>query len=133
MKTVSYGHSRTFEKLGFDEVLQRVISRMKEEGFGALTEIDVQATLKQKLGVERRPYKILGACNPPLAHKALTVEPEIGLLLPCNVVVAEEEDGRISAAVISPKALFSMVDNPALVAVAADVEARLLKVLDGLD
>ena len=133
MKAVAYGHSRTLDGPGFDEVLERVATQMEREGFGALTEIDVQATLKKKLGVEHRPYKILGACNPPLAHKALIAEPEIGLLLPCNVVVAEEEDGRISVAVISPKALFSMVDNPDLVAVAGDVEAKLLRVLDGLN
>ena len=132
MKNVSYGHTRTLAGVDYDQVLNKVIEALKEEGFGVLTEIDVKETLKNKLDVDFRPYKILGACNPPLAYKALTAEPEIGLLLPCNVVVMEEEDGRISVSVISPKEIFSLVDNPDLAPVAEEVEAKMLRVLDKL-
>ena len=133
MKEVSYGHTRTLEGVDFDQALQRVTAALKDEGFGILTEIDVKATLKKKLDVDLRPYKILGACNPALAHQALSTEPEIGLLLPCNVVVAEEEDGRISVSVASPEQMFRMVDNPDLSDVADQAEAKLLRVLGKLE
>jgi uncharacterized protein (DUF302 family) len=132
MKKVNYGHNRTLTDLGFDQAVGKVTAELKQEGFGVLTEIDVQEILKKKLGVDFRRYKILGACNPPLAHQALTTEPEIGLLLPCNVVVAEEEDGRISVSIASPKAMFRMVDNPDLADVADQAEAKLLRVLGKL-
>jgi uncharacterized protein (DUF302 family) len=133
MKAVNYGYSRTVEGTDFDSVLEKTIAGLKSEGFGVLTEIDVQATLKKKLGVDFRRYKILGACNPPLAHKALLAEPPIGLLLPCNLVVAEEDDGSVAVAVLSPQKMFSLVDNPDLGQVAEEVEARLLRVLESID
>ncbi|GAB4346038.1 MAG: DUF302 domain-containing protein [Gammaproteobacteria bacterium] len=126
-----YGFSVTVQG-GFDEVVDRVTEALKEEGFGVLTEIDVKATLKEKLGVDRRPYKILGACNPPLAHQALEAEPDIGLLLPCNVVVREEEDGSISALFVDPEAMLSIVGRDDMKPFAEEVKARLLKVSESL-
>lgn len=133
MKNVSYGHSRRLTKLGFDRAVETVTAELKREGFGVLTEIDVKGTLKKKLGVDFPRYKILGACNPQLAHQALTAEPEIGLLLPCNVVVAEEDDGQASVAIISPKEMFKLVDNPYLADVADQVEAKMRRVIDRLE
>ena len=113
--------------LSVDEAESRVRDYLQEEGFGVLTEIDVRSTLRQKLGVEFRPYRILGACNPPLAHRALTEEPGIGLLLPCNVVVEETSTGsRIRF--LDPVAALGMVGNPALEAIAADAADRLHRV-----
>jgi uncharacterized protein (DUF302 family) len=132
MKEVSYGHARTLKGVDYDQVLRKVTVALKVEGFGVLTQIDVKETLKNKLNVDFRRYKIIGACNPTLAHKALSTEPEIGLLLPCNVVVMEEDDGQVSVSVVRPKEMFKMVDNPDLADVADQAEAKLLRVLDGV-
>jgi len=112
----------------WDSVLARVVAALKTEGFGVLTEIDVKETLKKKLDVDFRPYKILGACNPPLAYRALSAAPEAGLLLPCNVTVAQEQDGSIDVALVDPLSMLSVLPNPELGAVAAEARARLERV-----
>lgn len=116
----------------FAEAVAAARAALSTEGFGVLTEIDVQATLAKKLEVVTRPYLILGACNPSLAHRALQVDPGIGTLLPCNVVVAEDEQGRVSVAAIDPVAMFAVVDNPALTPIVDDVRARLQRALAAL-
>ncbi|MCB8923490.1 MAG: DUF302 domain-containing protein [Ardenticatenaceae bacterium] len=116
----------------FETAVTTVTSELKKEGFGVLTEIDVKATLKKKMDMDFRPYKILGACNPPLAHAALSAVPEVGLLLPCNVTVALEEDGRILVSLIDPEVMLGIVDNPAIVEVAQDAKARLARVAAAL-
>ena len=129
------------EKLGFhvymnedyESALERVTEELKKEGFGVLTEIDVKATLKEKLDVGFRPYKILGACNPPLAHKALTAAPEVGLLLPCNVTVSQETDGRSLVSIINPYKMLSVIDNLQLEQIASDAEKKLRRVAQALE
>jgi uncharacterized protein (DUF302 family) len=116
----------------YESALTLVTAELQKEGFGVLTEIDVRATLKKKLDVDFRPYKILGACNPPLAHRALSAAPEVGLLLPCNVTVAEESDGRILVSLVDPEAMLGFVDNPALEEVACDAKERLARVAAAL-
>jgi uncharacterized protein (DUF302 family) len=115
--------------LGFGDTVERVREELGVEGFGVLCEIDVTATLKAKLGVESEPYVILGACNPPLAHRALEVEPELGVLLPCNVVVYER-DGVVHVSAIDAARMLSIVDNDDLEPIAADVRDRLGTVVD---
>ena len=117
---------------GFDATVQRVTEALKTEGFGVLTQIDVAATLKAKLGVEGRPYLILGACNPQFAHQALEAEPDIGALLPCNVVVREESDGAVSVVFMDPAAVLGMVANPSIEGLGHEVAAKLQRVAAAL-
>ena len=118
--------------LGFEEAVDTVTEELGKEGFGVLTEIDVQATLKKKLGEDMRPYKILGACNPPLAHQAVSAVREIGLLLPCNVLVRENDEGKVRVSFMDPGAVLGLVDNPDVEPLAAEVKKRLERVLDAL-
>ncbi|MBL8384802.1 MAG: DUF302 domain-containing protein [Burkholderiales bacterium] len=115
-----------------DAACARVTEVLKTEGFGVLTEIDVQKTLKAKIGADFRPYRILGACNPGFAHQALLAEDKIGTMLPCNVIVQEHAPGRVEVSAIDPIESMKAIDNPALGGVAAEVRARLKRVVDAL-
>ncbi len=116
----------------YETAVSRVTEALKTEGFGVLTEIDVQATLKKKLDVDFRPYKILGACNPPLAYRALSAAPEVGLLLPCNVTVAQIETGVIEISLVDPLSMLGVVNKPELEAVAREARERLERVAAAL-
>jgi uncharacterized protein (DUF302 family) len=128
---MSYYFAKTL-KLPFDEAIARVGDALKAKGFGILTIIDVKETMKKKLDVDFRPYTILGACNPPFAHKALTTEDKIGTMLPCNVIVQEKEPGTVEVAAIDPVASMQAVDNAELMPVAGEVRALLRDAVAGL-
>ncbi|MFQ6610325.1 MAG: DUF302 domain-containing protein [Fidelibacterota bacterium] len=128
---MNYHFSKTVD-LSFDEAIENVTEKLKKEGFGILTEIDVKATLKKKLDVDFRNYKILGACNPPYAYKALLAEEKIGTMLPCNVVVQEHEDGQVEISAVDPMASMQAVDNPSLGPIAMEIQTKLKLVIDKL-
>lgn len=117
---------------GFDEAIEKVTEELKKEGFGVLTEIDVQATLKKKLDVDFNKYQILGACNPPFAHKALRAENKIGAMLPCNVIVQELDDGKTEVAAVDPVASMLAVQNDKLSAIAEEIRSKLQKVIESV-
>jgi uncharacterized protein (DUF302 family) len=119
-----YGFSINLNE-SFEGVISRVTEALEEQGFGILTEIDVRATLKSRLGVDRLPYTILGACNPPLAHQALEADPDIGLLLPCNVVVRQEDNGWVTVTFMDPLAVLGLVDKPGVKELAREVRHKL--------
>lgn len=127
----SYGFNISL-KGSMDQIVKKVTEALKTEGFGVLTEINVKDTLKAKINVDTRPYMILGACNPQSAHQALMTEPDIGMLLPCNVVVREEEDGSINVGFMDPIAVLKLTDNPDVVVVAMEVRGKLERVRDAL-
>lgn len=130
-ESIPYGHIVSSPH-GFEATIERVKDALKAEGFGVLCEIDVTATMREKLGAAFRPYRILGACNPPLAHRALEAEPQIGLLLPCNVVVQEEE-GSTTVSAIDAAAMMRAVGNPALDEIAIDADHHLTRVLAAVE
>ena len=126
----AYGYTKKVG-MNFENAEQKIREELKKEGFGILTEIDVKATLKKKLDIDFDKYTILGACNPPFANRALIAEREIGLLMPCNVIVYEHE-GKTFVSAVRPTAAMGMIDNPQLKAIAAEVEEKLKKVVDKL-
>jgi uncharacterized protein (DUF302 family) len=128
--TAKYVFGKTVN-LGHDDAIKRVTEELSKEGFGVLTEIDVKATLKKKLGIDVAPYRILGACNPQFAHKAMELEPEIGALLPCNVVVREDK-GKTRVEIMDPQAVLQLVERPEIGGIAAEVRQRLERVLASL-
>jgi uncharacterized protein (DUF302 family) len=129
--SIRYGFGTPVE-LSFDHAIEQVTQALEDEGFGVLSDIDVAATLKKKLGLDMPPYRILGACNPPLAHRALESEPSIGLLLPCNVVVREDGDGAVHVEFMDTDAVLQLVENPEVAQVAAEVRQRLGRVMQAL-
>ncbi len=129
---MAYHNSRTVTT-NFEDTIVKVTEELKKEGFGVLTEIDVKETLKKKLDVDFRKYRILGACNPPLAYKALSEEENIGVMLPCNVIVQEKEGGIVQVSAINPMESMKSVENPNLEEVASAVSSKLAKVIDNLN
>ncbi|GAA0893594.1 DUF302 domain-containing protein [Fulvivirga kasyanovii] len=128
---MKYYSEKTLNDVSFEEAIQMVTEALKAEGFGILTEIDVKETMKKKLDEDFRPYKILGACNPPFAFKALQAENKIGTMLPCNVIV-QQTDAGVEVAAVRPKASMAAVDNAELAVIANEIEARLKKVIASL-
>jgi uncharacterized protein (DUF302 family) len=123
-----YGFGKTVS-LDFDDAISRVTAALQAEGFGVLADIDVAGTLEKKLGREMPPYRILGACNPPLAHRAVEADPSIGLLLPCNVVVRKDEQGAVHVEFMDPEAVLKLVDKPGIATLAHEVRERLSRVM----
>jgi uncharacterized protein (DUF302 family) len=132
MTNPSYGFEAKLEGISVSEAIQRVTEALKVEGFGVLTSIDIQKAFSEKLGVDFRPYVILGACNPKLAHKALGADPYLGLLLPCNVVVQEMPGGKVSVTIADPAAMFELVKGANVEPIAADARERLGRVLEAV-
>lgn len=130
---MSYYFSKVVKGRSFDEAIELVTEELKKEGFGVLTEIDVKETLKKKIDVDFKKYKILGACNPLFAHKALLSEDKIGVFLPCNVIVEEHENGEIEVSAVDPIASMSTVENEALGGLASEVQEKLIKVIENLN
>ena len=128
----SYGFHAHLGNTDFAAAVEQVSDALKKEGFGILTEIDVQATMKNKLGIDVPAHRILGACNPTLAHRALMAEPDIGLLLPCNVVVRQDADGKVTVGLIDPIAMLQVTDNPEVEMVAREARERLQRVCTAL-
>ncbi|NOX64279.1 MAG: DUF302 domain-containing protein [Chlorobi bacterium] len=131
MKESNYGFSKVVD-LSYEAAIEKVTEELKEEGFGILTEIDVKATLKKKLDIDVKPYKILGACNPPFAYKSLQAEEQIGLMLPCNVIVYVNDNGETIVAAVDPVASMQAVENENLGEVAETIQGKLKKVIDSL-
>ncbi len=129
---MAYYYSKKLNNADFDETIEKVTEALKEEGFGVLTEIDVQQTLKKKPDVDFRKYRILGACNPPYAHKALQAEDKVGTMLPCNVIVRETGDNTIEVAAVDPVASMAAIENPDLEAIAIEIRNKLRSVIDSL-
>lgn len=127
-----YGFSVQLSGLDFQEAVSRVTEALKAQGFGIISDIDVQSTMKEKLGVDGEPYRILGACNPSLAHRALQAEPDIGLLLPCNVVVRKAQGGKVIVSFMDPEAVLSLVKRSEIDELGNEVRQRLEKVRDAL-
>jgi uncharacterized protein (DUF302 family) len=130
-KFVNYYFGKMLD-VSFDEAVTKIIEALKKQGFGVLTDINVKETLKKKLDVEFRNYRILGACNPPFAYQAIQAEDKIGTMLPCNVVVRENPEGKVEVAAVDPVASMQAIDNPKLRDIAGQVRAKLKSVVDGL-
>ncbi|MGQ7794049.1 DUF302 domain-containing protein [Faunimonas sp. B44] len=128
---MTYYHARTVD-LPFEQAVERTIASLQAEGFGVLSDIDVAATLKKKIGVDFRPYRILGACNPQMAHRALQAEDKIGTMLPCNVIIQEVDSGQSEIAAVDPVASMQAVQNPGLSETANKVRAMLMKAVDAV-
>lgn len=129
---MSYYFSTTLNDTSFEEAIEKITTALKEEGFGVLTEIDVKETLKKKIDVDFKKYKILGACNPHFAHKALLSEDKIGVFLPCNVIVEENENGEVEVSAVDPIASMSSVENDRLGGIAVEVQQKLKRVIESL-
>jgi uncharacterized protein (DUF302 family) len=129
---MEYYHSKKLQNISFDQAISKVTEALKEEGFGILTEIDVQATLQKKLNVDFKPYKILGACNPPFAYQALQAEDKIGTMLPCNVIVQAQPDGSVEVSAVDPMASMQAVGNEKLDKIAGEVRDKLRLAIDKL-
>ena len=128
---MSYYFAKKLE-MPFEKTIEHVTQALKEEGFGVLTEIDVKATMKKKLGIDFRNYRILGACNPPFAHRALEAEDKIGAMLPCNVIVQELGEGSVEVAAVDPVASMQAIQNPELADVALEIQAKLKRLVENL-